>query len=106
MEKAADTPDFQQKVMAHGEKPVFLQFSAEWCGPCKMIEGDLAAMAEEFKDKVGFVYVEVDKLEEVAELYEVTDLPKFVILKNLKEEGSFQGNKVEKIRELIENSLK
>ena len=71
-----------------------------------MIEGDLAALAEEFKERVGFVYIDVEKIEEVAELYEVTDLPKFVMLKELKDVGSFQGNKVEKIRELIEDSLK
>ena len=105
MEKASDTADFQQKVMAHGDKPVLIQFSADWCGPCKLIESDLASLAEDYKGEVGFVYADVEQLEEVAEAYSVTDLPLFVMTKNLETKGTFQGNKMEKIKELVENAV-
>ena len=105
-EAPADVPAFQQAVIAHGDKPVFLKFSADWCMPCQSIAADLDALSEEFKDKMGFIYVPVDVLEDVAQLYEVTDLPTFIVIKNLQATGKAYGTKVDKVRQLIEDSLK
>jgi thioredoxin 1 len=81
-EAPTDVASFQQAVVAHGDKPVFLKFSADFCAPCASIAGDLDKLAEEFGDRMGFVYVDVEALSEVQELYEVANLPTFIVLKN------------------------
>ena len=65
-ESPDSTESFQQAVVAHGDKPVFVKFSADFCAPCQLIAEDLEQLSEEFKDKMGFVYVDVEKLEEIA----------------------------------------
>ena len=55
-----------------------LKFSADWCGPCRMI-------AKLFKDVEGITNVDVDKNQELAAQYGVRRIPTFVFLKNDKE---------------------
>ena len=97
--------DFQQAVIAHGDKPVFCKFSADFCGPCQLIAADLEKLSEEFSDKMGFIYVDVEALEDVAQAFSVENLPTFIILKNLNPVGSEYGTKIDKVRELVEKVL-
>ena len=46
-----------------GDMPVFLKFTAEWCGPCKMIQPRLDELAKEYEGKVIFISVDVDVFE-------------------------------------------
>jgi len=89
-------------VKAHGAKKVFVQFSASWCQPCESIKGDLEKFSEEFGEKLAFVYVDCEECEEVAEAYEVTDMPTFKILENLRPVATQLGTKLDKIREFIQ----
>ena len=92
--------------MAHGDKPVFVKFSADFCAPCQTIAGDLDKLSDEFKDRMGFVYCDVEKIEDVAHAFDVSDLPTFIVLKNLTPAGKAYGTKVDKVRALIEEQLK
>lgn len=53
-------------MIAHGDKPVFCKFSADFCGPCQLIAADLEKLSDEFAHKMGFIYVDVEALEDVA----------------------------------------
>ena len=64
-----DMGEFRQIVMDNADKKVLVQVSATWCGPCSLIKDDLAAIAEEFAANYVFVYADVDKLEDVQELF-------------------------------------
>ena len=55
---------------------------------------------------MGFIYVDVEALPEVQELYEVVNLPTFIVIVNCETKGSAYGTKVDKIREFIEGMLK
>ena len=50
--KPTDTNEFKAAVMGAAGKKVVMQFSADFCTVCKSIEGDLAALATEYADKI------------------------------------------------------
>lgn len=65
------------------EKAVSLiDFSATWCGPCKMLAPVLDEVSEEMKDSVSFFNIDVDENPNLAEKFGVSSIPALVILKN------------------------
>jgi len=64
------------------ETPIILQAGASWCGPCNMLKPLLKTASAEFGDKVDFVYMDIDKFPEIAEMLEIQHIPKtFMIYK-------------------------
>jgi thioredoxin 1 len=61
------------------DKKVVIDFFADWCGPCKRVAPVYAELSEKLTDIV-FLKVNVDEAEEVAEGFEVTSLPTFILL--------------------------
>ncbi len=74
-----DEADFDQILKEN--KSVFIDFYADWCGPCKMVGPVVEGLAEENKD-VKFIKVNVDDNPEVAERYGVMSIPMLVAVKN------------------------
>lgn len=70
----ASTDDISKCVAEHSK--LVIKFTAEWCGPCKMIEPKARAIAEEF----GFAYahVDVDNVPDAVEAYDISGMPTFV----------------------------
>ncbi|XP_047314706.1 thioredoxin H2-like [Impatiens glandulifera] len=86
-------------------KLMVIDFSATWCGPCKLMEPALNAMSSKYTD-VDFVKIDVDQLNDVAQKFQVEAMPTFVLLKNGKEVDRLMGadkagleKKIEKHRE-------
>jgi len=69
---------------------VFVDFFAEWCGPCKMTGPIIDQLAEEIKN-VKFVKVNVDENPELTSQYQVFSIPTFVIFKDGKIVSQFVG---------------
>jgi len=75
--------NFEQQAL-HCEKPVLLDFYADWCGPCRKTTPTINEIARE-NDAIQVCKVNVDESPEIAAQYDVLSIPTFVILKNGKE---------------------
>lgn len=72
--------NFEQEVL-RSEKPVLIDFYADWCGPCKMMAPVIEEVAEEVPDvKVG--KLNIDNELEIAQKYGVMSIPTLIVFKN------------------------
>ena len=69
---------FEQEVLM-SELPVLLEFSAEWCGPCKQMAPDLLALARELEGKAKVVTLDIDKSPNIPRQMGVQSVPTFVV---------------------------
>lgn len=71
---------FEEEVL-NSEKPVLVDFYADWCGPCKMLAPIVDAVAEENSD-VKVCRINIDENEELAVKYGIMSIPTLVVIKN------------------------
>jgi len=64
------------------EKPVLLDFWAEWCGPCKMIAPILDEVAKDYGDKVQIAKINVDENQQVPAKFGIRGIPTLILFKN------------------------
>jgi len=76
--KVSDTKSWEIDVM-NSQLPVFVDFWAEWCGPCRMVSPVVEELSDEFKGKINFVKVNVDEANELASKYNVFSIPTLAI---------------------------
>ena len=74
-------PQANFSELINGEKPTFVDFSAEWCGPCKMMAPILAQMKSEVGDMVRIIKIDVDKNPETASAYQIQSVPTLMLFK-------------------------
>ena len=70
--------DFEQVVIL-AEIPVIVQFTADWCQPCKTIAPEVEAFAAEVQGKIGVVKVDVDKSPALAQQLRIQSVPTFML---------------------------
>ena len=75
-----DDSNFDREV-TQGDKPVIVDFWAEWCGPCKMIAPILDELAEEFQGKVKIGKVNIDEQQPLAAQYGIRAIPTLLLFK-------------------------
>ena len=74
MSKEVTDATFQSDVLEH-DKPIMVDFWAEWCGPCRAVSPILDKIAEENSDKLDIVKLNVDDNPETALKYGITSIP-------------------------------
>ncbi|MBL4803704.1 MAG: thioredoxin [Alphaproteobacteria bacterium] len=78
---AVNDTDFESEVL-NADKPVVVDFWAEWCGPCKQLSPVVDELANELKDSVKVVKVNIDEAPEAPTKYGVRGVPTLMIFKD------------------------
>ena len=73
--------DFDSAVL-QSDVLVFVDFYADWCGPCNMIAPTIEALSEEYDGKVKFVKINVDKNQQLAMKYDIMSIPTGMLFEN------------------------
>lgn len=85
-----NSENFTKEVLEE-EKPVLIDFWADWCSPCKMMAPVVDNIAESMSNTVKVCKVNIDENEELAEEYGIMSIPTFIVIKNGKETGRTVG---------------
>ena len=97
--------DFEAQVL-RSELPVLMEFTAEWCQPCKQIAPEVEAFAREMEGKAKVVKVDVDKSPVIAQQLRVQSVPTFMVVAEGRIQDAVVGAiRKKKMQELVEPFL-
>jgi len=109
MTLSVNKKNFETEVL-QADIPVFVDFQATWCGPCKMMAPIVDQLAEEFEGRVKVVKLDIDESHEVAAQYKIKGVPTFILFNGGKSVHTWVGANstksiyTEKFNELLEKA--
>jgi thioredoxin 1 len=84
-----------------GDKPVLIDFFAEWCGPCKLMKPILSELRQRMGDKIRILKIDVDKSPIVSSAFQIQSVPTLMVIHNKnilwRQAGVMQANQLENI---------
>lgn len=84
-----------------GDKPVLIDFFAEWCGPCKLMKPILSELRQKMSDKIRILKIDVDKSPVVSSAFDIQSVPTLMLIRNKnilwRQAGVMQVNQLENI---------
>ncbi|WP_434310376.1 thioredoxin [Hominifimenecus sp. rT4P-3] len=81
MTKVFTDGNFEEEVLK-SDKPVLVDFYADWCGPCKMMAPVLETLSNQYEGKIVIGKLNVDENSETASRYQVRSIPYMVLFQN------------------------
>jgi len=100
--KVITTPSqFNEELGLAGNKPVVVDFTATWCGPCQRIAPYFAELSNTYGDSMIFMKVDVDKLSGIAQSYGVTAMPTFQMIVNGSAVEKFAGADTGRLKSFV-----
>ena len=85
-----DEENFENEVLK-SDKPVIIDFYADWCGPCKMMSPIIDEISDELGDKIKVGKINTDENLELAQEYGIMSIPTIMIIKNGEISKTFIG---------------
>ena len=70
------------EIVLQSDKPVIVDFWAEWCGPCRMVSPIVNEIAEEYRDKALVAKLDVDSNQAITEKFGIRNIPTVLFFKN------------------------
>lgn len=89
------------KELITQDKPVLVDFHAEWCGPCKLMKPILQTLKENVGDEISILKIDVDKNPEVSAQYRIQGVPTLILFQDgqilWRQSGVVQATELERI---------
>ncbi|KAF1770280.1 hypothetical protein GCK72_002098 [Caenorhabditis remanei] len=95
-----DDQDFKNQLSLAGPKPIIVDFTAVWCGPCKMIAPAFEAFSNQYLGAI-FLKVDVDVCEETTANHGVTSMPTFMVFLNGNKMETMKGANKEGLEQMV-----
>lgn len=76
-----DDKNFKKEIL-ESELPALVDFSATWCGPCKMVAPIIEELANEYKGKFKIAKLDIEEAQDTAMKYSIMSVPTFLFFKN------------------------
>ena len=93
-----DRSDSNMKFI--GKNPAIIEFYANWCPPCKVMEPILEELAEKYKEKIDIYKVNVDEQQELALAFMIMNIPTLILLSDKTEIQNVIGGQSKESLEL------
>ncbi len=97
MKSIKNIEDFKSIIASN--KPVLLDFYADWCGPCQMMLPTVEKLAEKYKDSFEIVKVNVDNNQDIAQHFGVRSIPALFFIQDGKVTDQMTGVQTETVLE-------
>ncbi|MFM2206151.1 MAG: hypothetical protein RL213_126 [Bacteroidota bacterium] len=93
------------RELLNGETPVLVDFTAAWCGPCKMMAPILQQVKEQVGERVKIIKVDVDRNPHAAQAFQVQGVPTLILFRNGQPVWRQSGViPAEQLRNILENN--
>jgi thioredoxin 1 len=96
--------NFQAEVL-DSPLPVLVEFTADWCGPCRAIEPALVSLAARGAGKLKVAQLDVERSHELAQQFRVMSMPTMIVFRNGRPVGQLVGAHAGKLQALAEPFL-